>query len=159
MPHDCLLGYMYNPLTTHALLAPTSFRTLARCHVSASHADTLPKGHTNTRIQHVANYRTLHTPLLPYTNYPHTQALPVLTNLIGNRHLQAALGLRAAHGVAPPRRSTAREPPLWIGTADRDICLHAGIPLHASDSEFIVLIFLHPTGCAVRASQRSSLRQ
>jgi hypothetical protein len=30
-------------------------RASGRCHVSASHTDTLPEGHTNTRIQH-ANY-------------------------------------------------------------------------------------------------------
>ena len=34
----------------------------------------------------------------------------------------------------------AREAPPWSGTADRDICPHAGIPLRASDSDILVVI-------------------
>ena len=61
--------------------------------------------------------RTLHTPLLPYTNYPYTQALSVLT-------------LKAPAGHSWPPSSTwyhhAGSPPPWTGTADRDLCSHAG---------------------------------
>ena len=44
-------------MTAFAATTDALWRRLAsgRCHVSASHTDTLPEGHTNTRIQH-ANY-------------------------------------------------------------------------------------------------------
>ena len=69
------------------------------------------------------------------TNYPYTQALSVLS-------------LKAPAGHSRPPSSTwyhragsPREAPLlWTGTADRDLCSHAGMPLRASDSEILVVI-------------------
>ena len=85
--------------------------------------------HTHPHSARQLRRRTLHTPLLPYTNYPYTQALSVLT-------------LTPAGHSWPPSSTwyhRAGSPPPWTGTVDRDLCSHAGMPLRASDFEILVV--------------------